>query len=115
MINKSIKPSTSIIKQAFDIYGKSQTKFGQKIGKNQSQVSKYLSGEISPSADSIIQCMNIIQGEGNISRHCPATTVLQSKIQKLSGEQHKQLRKALNTMIDAYCDQLTKESDRTAL
>lgn len=102
------KPATSIIKQAFEIYGKSQKDFGLQIGKNQSQISKYLNGELCPPSDSIIHCLNIIHGEGEITEHCPATAVLQSKIKKLSGERHTKLRKALNTMIDAYCAQLTE-------
>ncbi len=107
------KPSKHIVRQAFEIYGKSQHEFGLRIGKNQSQVSKYLSGEVTPSAESVIHCMNIIQGEGAICKHCPATSALLSKIQKLSGEEHTQLRKALNVMVDAYCAQLQNRSNAT--
>lgn len=104
--------STSIFKQAFELTRKSQEEFGELIGKNQSQVSKYLRGQIAPSAESIIHCMNIIHREGLATEHCPATAELLLKIQKLKGSEYATLRKALHTMIDAVMNNSNSKSIR---
>jgi transcriptional regulator with XRE-family HTH domain len=104
MTEKSSERANEIISQAYVLIGKSQREFGHILGKNQSQISKYLRGKISPPAESIIHCLNIIHSKGLNTANCPATIELQMKIQKLEGEEYAPLRKALNTMIDAYHD-----------
>lgn len=97
--------STSIFSQAFELTRLSQEDFGAIIGKNQSQVSKYLRGKVIPPADSIIQCMNIIHREGIATEQCPSTMELFLKIRKLKGPEHAALRKALHAMIDAVINE----------
>ncbi|WP_137947153.1 helix-turn-helix domain-containing protein [Variovorax paradoxus] len=66
----------AIILRARKIVGETQREFAARLGSAQSLVCKYERGEVSPPADLLIQCMNLIRvGIPDISEEDLATLV----------------------------------------
>ena len=100
-IELKIQPS-ALVKRAYEIHGGNQEAFGSALGKNQSQVSKYMRGETSPSAEVIIRCMTIIEERGNEITEISPIRNLMEKVKTLEDEKHKNIRDAIMHIINAY-------------
>lgn len=88
-----------IIKLAMKKSSLNQRDFSSLIGKSQSQVSKYITGNSEIPGEVNIHCMNIITtSEPDNESH----TELLVKVMQLHGENNKALRKVLLDIIEAW-------------
>ena len=91
----TLKPS-QIIREARKKIDKNQEDFAKYIGKTQSVLSRYETGQVKPSADIIMHCMNILNSDSSTDD----IEQIIAKIRTLDGEQHLQIRRALSLLLD---------------
>lgn len=77
--NHSMLTASNIIKEARLKCGLTQKKFAKRLGKAQSEISKYERGSVDPPGSIIIHCMNIIEG----NKHLLASPSVESIIERL--------------------------------
>lgn len=91
-----------IVRKALLISELNQEDFSKKLGKSQSQVSKYLSKKSMPPSDTLIHCMNIISAyEDKTSTETPYQMLL-DKVQKLEGSQNSHICEALLGVLNLF-------------
>jgi transcriptional regulator with XRE-family HTH domain len=93
-----MKPN-AIIKKSLQNSGLTQVKFAKLIGKSQATLSKYISGQVCPSAYLIIHLMN--KFEIDLDFRDTSADELASKIRlELTGTEYSSIRTAIREIID---------------
>lgn len=93
-----LNASTTILK-ARRILQLNQHDFAIKLGKTQSVLSRYESGDVQPPSDVIMHCMHILDEHSSLDYSDSVEEIVQ-KIRALNGDQYTKLREALNIFLD---------------
>lgn len=85
-----------IVRSAREKLQLNQYDFSIHIGKSQGVLSRYERGKVNPPATIIMHCMNIL----NSGTDSYDIEQIITKLRKLDGEQHLQIRQALSLLLD---------------
>jgi len=91
----------SIIRQARLFLKLNQKDFAEQLGKTQSVLSRYESGDVQVPSNIVMHCMHILNKDSTPNNSDSMKEII-LKIRTLDGDQHRKLREALNIFLDKF-------------
>lgn len=102
-----MQASDHIVQNAMAILGLNQKEMAKRLEKSQSTISKYTGGSVTPPADVIIQCMNIIE-----NHEVSNSSKIESIIEKLTkAKASGQFLQSIKTLIDEHIKVLKEKHE----